>query len=395
MPSLTAEGLIVERADEIRDSILDDLETYEGVGTIDRTRLDQRVDGQYASIMAERLDDLGQALVAVRDARSPNNATGRQLDDLAEITGTFREPATYSRCAVTITGTAGTVVPKGKIVGNSVTGDRWVLVDSVTIPGGGSVAGVVQAEAPGTVNASVGQLTKIVTGVTGWTSVTNAGLPTVGQERESDAALRVRRLQELPRPGGGYIGAIRAGLIALDAVTSAVVIANNKITTQTVQGVSLPGASLAVYIWPDTLTDAEKAEVAEVLWTKAPAGTEQVGTESATVTDAGGGTQTVKWNWATEVALTAAEITVALRSGYVLDDVEEAIREIVADYFEGLIVGATVSVLDLSYLIRDTVPGIASLSFTFDDGGGPAAGDYVPAVTEIVTLDDSNLTVTT
>lgn len=401
MPSLTAEGLIVERAEEIRDGILDELETYPGVGTIDRTRLDQRVDGQFASIMADRLDDVGQALLAVRDARSPNNATGRQLDDLAEITGTFRDPATYSRCDVILTGDPLTVIPAGKVVENAVTGSRWVLVDDAQIPAAGPGAGVVQAETPGAVLANPAELTKIVTGVTGWSAVTNAFAAVVGRNRETDAALRVRRLLELAKPGGGSANSIRAGLIALEAVTAAVVISNNSAVPATVQGVPLPASSLAAYVWPATLSAEEIEEVARVLWERGPAGIEQVGTQTATVTDVAGGVQPVAWEWATAVPLVAAVCTVVLKPGFALVDVEDAIVDVVIGdddapgYFPRLTVGQRVSVLELSCEIADAVPGILSLSFTFDDGGGPVAGDYVPAVTEIVTLAAAALTVTT
>ena len=411
MPTLTPQGLIVERADELRDGILDDLETMPGVGTIDRTRLDRRVDGQFASVVADRLDDLGQALLAVRDARSPNNATGRQLDDLAEVTGTFRDPATYSTAVAALSRDPAHVpdvfVPAGKIIENASTGERWILAEDVTIPGSPSILpgyGTVRAESPGPVTAGAGDLTKIVTGVTGWALVSNAAA-VVGRSRETDAELRVRRLQELAKPGGGTTNAIRAALIALEPVTAAVVISNNSITPATVQGVPLPAASLAAYVWPDTLSTDERQEVAEVLWTKGPAGIEQVGGELGTVTDAAGGVQEVRWEWATEVALVAAVCTVVLRPGFALVDVEEAIQRLIvkdaadpeapAGYFDRLTVGQTVSVLELSCEIADNVPGVAGLAFTFDDGGGPAAGDYSPAVTEIVTLDVANLTVTT
>jgi len=400
VPSLTPEGLVVERAAEIQASILDDLESFDGVGTIDRTRLDQRVDGQFSALMAERLDDLGQALVAVRDARSRNNATARQLDDIGEITGTFRDPATYSTCPIEVAGVAGTIILAGKIVEHSTTKTRWIVVDPITIDSLGAGAGTVQADTAGPVLAGIGDLTSIVTGVTGWTSVTNATAATAGRNRETDAAYRLRQLVELPGPGAGTTNALRAALLKLEAVTAAVVISNTKITAATVQGVALPGASLAAYVWPATLGADDQALVAEVMWAKGPAGIEQRGSVTATVTDIAGGTQPVAWEWATEVPLTAAVVTVVLKTGFALVDVQEAIELVIIGtddapgYFPSLTVGQVVSAYDLGCLIHESVPGLRSISFSWDDGTGPVTGDYTPAVIEIVTLDLANLTVT-
>lgn len=394
MPSLTSAGLTLERATAIRDRILDDLEALPGVGTIDRTRLDQRVDGQYASIMAQLIDELGQALQSVADARSINNAQGRQLDDLCELTGTVRDAATYSTAPVTLAGTSGTVIPAGSLVENSTTGSRWVLQDAVTLASG-TGSGTVQAQTAGAVQAEAGQIDTIVSGVTGWDTVTNASAAVVGSERETDQALRLRRLVELQGAGAGSANAIRAAVSALESVTGVVVIANNSPTAGTVQGVALDGSTIAVFIWPDTLDTEEKTELVETIWAKAPAGIQLYGTQSATVTDAAGGTQTVAWEWATEITLTDLTITVGLASGYALGDVEEPIETLVLDYFDGLSVGDRVSVLDLSCQIRDEVPGVQSLTFAIDDGSGPVATDYVPDVFEIVTLDAGNLTVST
>ena len=120
--------------------------------------------GTITSVTAASLGRLGEVAQAVYDARSPNNATGAQLDDLCTIVGVSRLDATYSTAAVTLTGTSGTIIPAGSVVSGGGTDGlaRWTLAASVTLASG-TGTGAVTAEDVGAIAAAIGEIDAIIT----------------------------------------------------------------------------------------------------------------------------------------------------------------------------------------------------------------------------------------
>lgn len=82
-----------------------------------------------------------------------------------------------------------------------------------------------EAQENGPIPVPVGTLTDIVTPLAGWSTLTNSVEGSLGRNVETDAQLRLRRLQSLRLPGRGTVEAIRAQLLAAGA-TSALVFEN-------------------------------------------------------------------------------------------------------------------------------------------------------------------------
>lgn len=82
-----------------------------------------------------------------------------------------------------------------------------------------------EAQVNGPIAVPVNTLTQIVTPLAGWLSLTNSEEGTLGRFVETDAALRLRRLQSLRLLGRGTVEAIQAQLLAAGA-TSALVFEN-------------------------------------------------------------------------------------------------------------------------------------------------------------------------
>lgn len=320
--------------------------------------------------MAKQLDLLAEALQAVYDARAPSNATGVQLDHLCLIVGVTRNEATKSTCLVTLTGTAGTIITTGKQVGGGGSDGkaRWKLTEDVTIPAGGSTTTTVECTVAGETEAEVGGIDTIVTPVSGWTAVSGPAVVAtdlaVGRDRETDSELRARRQRSLARGGSSSVASIRAALLELDYVESAVVVENDTGATATVSGLSLAAKSVGAVLYPSTLTDAQKSEVAETIYAYVAAGIYTNGSTSATVTGGDGSTKTIRWTWASTTTVNVANV-VTLKPGYVLDDVEEPLQEAIADYFLALGPGDTVSMLEL-YAIVASIPGIKTTALTLN-----------------------------
>lgn len=338
--------------------------------------------GTITAIMADQLGDLAEAGQAVYDAFDVNNASGLQLDNLALIVGVTRTPATYSTCSVTLTGTNGTIVREGSIVeGGGEDGHaRWEVSENVTIAGGTATV-IVTAQEAGATEADAAEIVTIVTPIDGWATVTNAAPATAGSDRESDAALRKRRQASLQTAGSRSLNALRANLLELDGVQAAVVVDNATASTATVEGLSLLPHSIGVVIYPSTLTDAQKQEIAETIYDQLAAGIATNGTGTiATVTGADGYSKTIKWDYASDETVNVAAV-LTLAAGYELDDVQEEAEEAITDYLLALDVGEAARILAILALLA-AIEGIAGAALTLNG----VAADVDPDATALCVL---------
>ena len=333
--------------------------------------------------MAERLGDLGDATQSLYDAFDPENASGYGLDILCLLVGVRRIGATYGAATATLGGTVGTVVPEGSLVegGGDDGRARWEVSEDATIGALGTVDVIVTATERGRIEAGPGEITKIVTPVSGWSTVTNADAAEHGDDRETDEALRRRRQQSLQRAGSGSHNALIGTLLALETVSAAVVIDNDTAASVVSGGVSLDPHSVAIIVHPSTLTDEQAAEVALAIYGHGLFGTKTMGSDVvAPITDRAGGTKTIRFDYATELPVTVA-VSLTLKSGYVVADVEDEITELIVDYFSALGVGDPVRRLALLALVS-TVEGVTGADITLDG----AASDVSPELSEIATL---------
>lgn len=108
---------------------------------------------------------------------------------------------------------------------------------------------------------------------------------------ESDAAFRIRRIQELPAQGATTEPAIRAALSKVEGMLAVRVISNRTMTT--IDG--RPPKSVESIV----LGDATVADIAAAIWSKLPAGIEPYGTSTTTLTDEEGNSQTIGYSVAT------------------------------------------------------------------------------------------------
>jgi uncharacterized phage protein gp47/JayE len=322
--------------------------------------------GSITSVVAACLGRLGETAQAVYDARSPNNATGAQQDDLCTIVGVSRLDATYSTAAVTLTGTSGTVIPAGAVVsGGGPDGlARWTLDASVTLASG-TGSGTVTAQDVGAIVAAIGEIDAITTPVSGWTAVTNAAAAVTGRDIETDAALRLRRQQALRVAGTGSAAAMRSGLIALDFIEAAIVVENTLDVAATVSGVTLEPRSVGVILWPSSLTTAQREAVAAVIYRRLPVGIETNGAQSATVTGADGRSKTVRWAYASTLTVNVVA-TLVLASGYAIGDVDDLVEDAVTAYFLSATVGGYIDDQDVEEYVRAEVEGIRRITVTLN-----------------------------
>ena len=135
------------------------------------------------------------------DAAFPQTSWGKYLDYLAEeLAGLDRRAATSAVVMLTVTGTAGAVVPKGSIFATE-SGINFLADDDTTIPGTGTASVKATAQTAGAGgNVAAGAISKIPVSIYGVSSVTNEAAAYDGYEEETDSALLERILFAVRQP---------------------------------------------------------------------------------------------------------------------------------------------------------------------------------------------------
>ena len=135
---------------------------------------------QWSGIAGLGLAEVGEAGVRIAGALNVDSVKGTLLDVLGGPLDVRRLGATHSRVVATLTGVGGTVVPR-LTRAKTAADDEFETTAAATIPSTGSVDVVMQSVEAGAIEAAAGALDRIVTGVPGWETVTNAAAAVLGR----------------------------------------------------------------------------------------------------------------------------------------------------------------------------------------------------------------------
>ena len=250
----------------------------------------------------------------------PMSARGVSLDRLVPLVGITRNPATYSLQQITIIGTADTVVSMGFLVAS---GDIvFHTLEAVTIGSGGTVDTIVECNERGTVgNVDIGSIDTIVNPTEGVTSITHTGTEKLATDIETDYSLRNRFTAALAGIGSGTADSIRGSVLSVQGVESCFIEENSGDTTV---GTLTPHSMRCYVLAPHTAKQA----IAEAIFDKKPIGVNTVGSVSSTVTDSGGGSHTINFEWTEEVQI-YVNCTVSVNSDYSPDSITQIKENIV------------------------------------------------------------------
>jgi len=390
MAGLDATGLTIKRLEDIRADMGSRLKVE--LGGEARTEPDA-VLGHLIGVVAISLSEVWQLCQYLYEAFDPDAANGEALDNVVGIIGVTRDPATKASGTVTLYGVDGTIVPASSLVGSTLN-DDVSLETQTTVTIGASVSGEVDvevvAEVAGALTVLATEADKILTPVTGWSSVSNAADLNPGYDVESDAALRLRARESLQIIGAGTDNAIRSRVEDLDDVTDCLVVSNR--TMATVNGV--PPKAFHTIIWPNSGVDED--QVAATIFITMPAGIEPHGSVSKTVTDAQDQSQVVKFSYATAVQI-GVEIDLTVNSLFPADGVSQVEAAVLAMAADDFTIGADVRTMAI-VCATNSVDGIVSMVLRLDKKSvaDPPVGSVNIVIDddEIAELDSSDLTVT-
>ena len=248
----------------------------------------ESVFGQIVGIFSEREALLWEMAEDVYASDRPDSSADASLDGLAALTGATRLPATKTAVTVTMGGTAGTVLPAGRVVSVVGSGARFLTTAEATIGAGGVVDVACQSEDYGPIPAYAGTLTKIETPVSGWSTATNAVDADVGRDVETDADFRLRREALLREQGNSALEALRADVLAVENVESCTIFEN---PTASTDSEGMPPHSVEALV-----TGGADADIAAALLGSVAGGIETHGTTSVVVEDSQGVQRTIKFS---------------------------------------------------------------------------------------------------
>lgn len=348
--------------------------------------------GMLITRIAEMRDSVARNNCDVANQINPNVAGGVFLDALVGLHFGQRRAASKSTVTATVTGTNGTIIPKGSVA-KTTTGARFETMYAVTISGSTSVQ--MQAIETGPVGADAGTLTKIETSISGWSTVTNPLAATLGRDVESDAQLRSRRLDMLGTQSTSTIAAIRSRLSAqVGGLISHAVVDNPTLSAKTIKGVSIAAKSIAVFT-----AGGASADIARAIYNATPAGVPTVGTTTVNVAD------TVVSGYSTPIKYTDAA-TVPVLVKVTVDtstlDLQAIIPGLVVDYANGegatprnFVVGGDVLPFEIASYINSREP-IINIRNVEISKTSPVSWSNAPItinLDEIATVQASSVTV--
>lgn len=163
----------------------------------------------------------------------------------------------------------------------SVTGISYLKFDHVVSQK------TVYSKEYGAISGDADAVTKILSSVTNWYSVTNPQSFKLGSGIETDNALRSRVLSEFNAAGTGTTDSIVTSVLRLDGVKNCIVKENA--TDVTVDGV--PPKSYEVIV-----NGGITSEIAKVVWDTKPAGIYAHGSTVETITDFNGYSQQIRFS---------------------------------------------------------------------------------------------------
>jgi hypothetical protein len=253
--------------------------------------------GQMNAAVAAEISEVWELGADVAASQDPEAATGIPLDNLCSLTGTVRQAAAPSKLkSCTVNLDAGATLPAGSIAAVDGRPDITFTSDAEVVNSGGVAANFpvdFTCTANGPVQVNAGTLTEIVSGVTGWNSVTNPSDCVLGRNVDTTPMLRQRRVGQLALRGGSTVRALRADVLALDGILSCKVL-NNKKDYPSADG--LPPHSFEVLIDDGAVPAVDDDLIAQTIFDQAPAGIESFGDTTGEALDEFGEVQTERFS---------------------------------------------------------------------------------------------------
>lgn len=323
-------GFDVTEIDDLREQIAS--EWQEAFKEKDRPLLNtdpETPQGQIIDSQVATVNQKDSEVLYLAQQFDPRTAEGRFQNALAEIYFIKRKPAINSYAMCTINGRAGTQIDAGALIESEIDGTQWSLDQDVTIPAEETITAKFTCLTNGAISASSGTLTKIVTTVTGWDTVTNA-TAIVGSLEESQSAFEQRRKDSVSLNARSTVNAVYANVAQCDGVIAVYAVDNKKNISETIDNYTLTPHSVFV-----SVIGGENADIAKAIYNNLSAGCDYNGNTSVDITNEySGAVETVKF-YRPDVFNIFVKVQIQ-NSASLQNDYENIVKQAVYNNFYGL-----------------------------------------------------------
>ncbi len=322
--------------------------------------------GLFLRIIAWVWNILWSCLEDVYNSHFVDTAVGNSLYNLGRSVGMQLLSEGKASGYITITGSAGTIVPAGFLVATHG-GLQYTVMSSVTIQDEGSALALVKAVETGPeYNTDAGTIQVIVnpSAVSGVESITNAAEITGGRIKETDAEFRARYYESVDYSGGVNADALQAALMNdVEGVSSAYVYEND--TDERNSTYNLPAHSLEAVVYGGL-----DEEIAQAIYTRKAGGIQTVGSTTVNVVTASG--QQLPIHFSRPTAKKVYIRVSALRTSEEFSG-DTAIRQALIDYIGGNTSGGLSIGVDVVYIklpgILTALPGVEDFDLEIGTDG--------------------------
>lgn len=391
--SLDANGLQVSTNTELVQDLTSSFQSIYG----DDISVEQNSpDGQMINIFAQGQTDIRELLVQLYNSFDPDNCSGRLLDERCAINNVFRKGGTFTTVDIQIvvdrtTSLSGLDENYNDINASGYTiqdnaGTQFILANSQTLTEGTHNV-LFRAQKLGQVEVVPGTITTPVTIVLGVVSVKNlGGALTVGENEETDSALKIRRRQSVSIGSSGYLNGLLAYVLQLEGVTDAALFENY---TNNTDSNGIPPHCIWLVV-----EGGSSADIANALYVKKSYGCDMRGDISYTIITPSNQEFIAKWNEPIIQTFQMKFTIKQLKTGIIYD--EKAIKQYILDN-TSFRIGSYADTSSLTCLAQDAInenggEGLALDVLISTDGSNWV--EYIPpkAATKLV-LSDINITI--
>ena len=321
-------GTIVSDTSEIKTEVETE---WKGVSGEDSTVDASSFEGRLIDMFTTERIGVARNNTLVANQLNPNMATDVFLDSHLANIGSKRDGAEQSTVECVLTGVPGTIIPSGLFAQDTSDNKyNWTLVDETTIGVDGTVTASFRSVQYGAIPAEIGTITKIVSGVVGWETITNNAIASEGKLVQTDVSARSQRTTELGANSRSVSYSVIAAVSALEGVNGVQFRENFTSSDQTIDSVFLVEKSSWLCV-----DGGVTSEIAEAYYNNQYAADFNGDVESVYTVPKSEQEITVKFDRPTDVPL---ECRVTARVGQ-SQDADADIKQAVLDYANGLVDG--------------------------------------------------------
>lgn len=343
-PYIDTTGIHIPTYQDIVGQIVSDMNNIFGTDIyLDNDSMDY----QQISIFAKMIYDTYCLAQVIYNNRTVQNSIGTGLDEIVAYNGVKRKEGTKSTVHVVLTGAPGTIITNGKVSDQDLL-VTWLLPEEVTIGENGSIEVQARSEENGEYYYLPNTITKIVTPVFGWISVTNTESSSPGTETQTDAELKAVFANSITLPSLSIFDGIVSGLQNLEGVRK---VAGYENDTNTQNELGHPAHSITMVV-----DGGEDSDIASTIHLKKTPGCYTNGDVVVNVTTDIGSTIPIRFYRAEKVNLYMT-VNIKTFSSY-SSDYETLIKNSLVEYIDEIEIGEHI----YNSMLLMTAQGVVSSS---------------------------------